>query len=122
MGEAPSEAQLREGLRASAPRLAETLDAVECVWAGAEPGAASDAALREVLFVARMRRVNLDVGYRAPEDERAFLWFDVHQGARSADALERVSLVRRLHAMFERHGDVSPTARTHLLWFARHGH
>ena len=112
--EAPSDAQLREGLRASAPRLAETLAAVECVWAGAEPGAVSDEALRQVLFIACMRRVNLDAGYRAPEDARAHLWFDAHQGARRADTIERVALVRRLHKMFERHGDVSPRARTCL--------
>ena len=112
--EAPSDAQLREGLRASAPRLAETLAAVECVWAGAAPGAVCDEALRQVLCIACMRRVNLDAGYRAPEDARAHLWFDAHQSARRADTIERVALVRQLHKMFERHGDVSPRARTCL--------
>ena len=97
VGEAPSDAQLREGLRASAPRLAETLAAVACVWAGAAPGAVSDKALRQVLCIACMRRVNLDAGYRAPEGARAYLWFDAHQGARRADTVERVALDAHAH-------------------------
>ena len=114
VGEAPDEAALRAGLRVLPVQLPETLAAVECVWGGAAGDGICDDALREVLLVARMRRAGLDAGYRAPEDARAFLWFDVHQGARSADAVERVALVRRLQMMFERHGDAAPGTRTHL--------
>lgn len=108
------EAALRAGLRASAPRLPATLAAVECVWGGTESDGLCEQALGEVLLVARVRRVSLDAGYRAPKDARGFLWFDVHQGARSADAIARAHIVRGLHRMFERHGDALPGTRTHL--------
>ena len=114
VGEAPDEAALRAGLRALRAQLPETLAAVECVWGGAACDGISGDALREVLLVARMRRASLDAGYHAPEDARAFLWFDLHQGARTTDAVERVALVRRLQMMFERHGDALPGTRTHL--------
>ena len=109
-GEGLSETELRSCLAHDANGLVVTLLAVECLWGGVNNDDMPPEAIHQVIAVARIRRARVEGEYRPLEGERQNIWYEVHQGARRPETMERVALLHRLNALFERFARVDPTA------------
>ena len=104
---------LEESVRAhpDLPRM------VELLWDRTDPDEeVSREAARCAVDAAFQRRLGIERDYRPLPGERVNVYFEVHQGARRSQALERVALMRRLHVVLSRCGDVDPmtVASVHL--------
>ena len=109
-GEGLSEAELCACLRQDANGLVVSLLAVECLWGGADDDDVPEEALHQAIAIARIRRARVEGEYRPLEGERQNIWYEVHQGARRPETMERVALIHRLNALFERFAHVDSTA------------
>ena len=91
--------------------LTEMAVAVDVLWGEAEPPESwpSDMA-RYVQRVASDRCYRLQGEYRPLPGERQNLSFEVFQGARRPEALERHGLVARVHRVLQRSADIDPLA------------
>ena len=89
---------------------------VELLWRRTDPheDVSRKAAWYAVDAVFR-RRLCLERGYTALPGERESVYFEVYQGARRPEALERLELARRLHLVLARCGDVEPMAVVSVL-------
>ena len=105
-----SEADFRACLARDVDGLVASLLAVERVWGNVGDGDVPSKALRQAIAIARIRRVRIECEYRPLEGERQNFWYEVHQGKRRPDTMERVVIIHRLNALFERFAHVEPTA------------
>ena len=104
------EAELRACLEGDLEELRAVLFAVEQLWGGPTEHEIPAASLLLALSVLCIRRATLDTEYLPPEGERASVWYEVLQGARRSETLERSRLIWRLNAILVRQGDLDPTA------------
>ena len=109
-GEGLDESELRACLEQDVTGLAVTLLAVECLWGGHEDDGVPAEALRQALAIARVRRARMERDYCPPEGERQNIWYEVHQGVRRSETMERVALIHRLNDVLERYGHIDPSA------------
>ena len=117
------EGVLRLALGKSAEVLPETVRAVDLVWRREEPDA--DVPRRVARHVERavtLRRVELERGFSPLPGERTDLWYEVLNGARRPETVERLELVARTEQALGRVPDVDPIsdALVHLSHAARH--
>ena len=98
---------LEEAVRAhpDLPRM------VELLWDRSDP---DEEVPREAAWyavdAAFQRRLGVERDYRPLPGERQNVYFEIHQGARRAHALEGVALMRRLHLVLCRGGGIDPMA------------
>ena len=97
------EADLRDLLSYGAETLAESARAVESLWGGepCEPIRPSLGA-RLAKDAAFARRARIEQSYDPLPGERRNLFYEVHQGARRPESVERAALIHRMHALLLR--------------------
>ena len=84
---------------------------VELLWDWTEPDEeVPREAARCAVDAAFRRRVGVEAAYCPLPGERLNVYFEVHQGARRAEALARVAVMKRLHVVLCRCGDIDPMA------------
>ena len=107
-GEGLEEPDLRRALRGDLEALPIALRAVEVSWGGSEYAIPSALlpALRDALAVARVRRARLERDYVPPDGERQNIFYEVHQGARRPETMDRYEHLQKLNALFERHSSL----------------
>ena len=93
--------------------LAEMARAVEVLWDDADPPESWPSEMaRHVQRAASERCYRLHGEYRPLPGERRNLSFEVVQGARRPEALERHRLIARVHQVLRRSADIDPLAMT----------
>ena len=118
VGEGLEVPDLRGSLEGDLEALPLALRAVEVLWGGTDyaiPPALLPA-LRDALAIARVRRAKFEQDYVPPEGERQNIFYEVHQGARRPETMDRYRLIKRLNAIFDRYSDLdgSVLACVHL--------
>ena len=109
-GDEVSERNLRECYMEDLEALPIVLRAVEILWAdGSEVPEAVLPALRDAFAILRVRRIQVEHTYRPPEGEQQDHFFEIHQGARRPETLQRVRLLRRLNGILEAHSTLDPS-------------
>ena len=109
-GEGLSEAELRSSLAHDANGLVVNLLAVECLWGADDDDDVPAEAIRQAIAIVRIRRARVEGEYRPLEGERQNIWYEVNQGLRRPETVERVALIHRLNTILERFAHVDPTA------------
>ena len=105
-GDPFTESHLREILAGDEDALPVVLRAVEILCGDSDGSEVPEAvlpALRDAFAILRVRRIQVEHGYRPPESEQQDHFYEIHQGARRPETLQRVRLLRRLNSILERH-------------------
>ena len=92
--------------------LAEMAVAVEVLWDDAEPPEDWPSQMATHVQRVALERCHRLQGYRPLPGERRNLSFEVVQGARRPEALERHGLVARVHEVLRRSADIDPLSMT----------
>ncbi len=112
-GEGLDGATLRACLEQSAGAglLPDMVRAVGRVWGGEEPcELAPSPGAYHARDAAFGRRRALECDWRPLPGEWPNIWYEVHQGARRPETLERAALIRRMHGVLHRCGALDPLA------------
>ena len=93
--------------------LAVGFRAVESFWGSCEFAIPQPLlpALRDALTIARVRRASLAGDYTPPESEHQTIFYEIHQGARRPEAVDRFEQLKKLNAVFERHAHLDPVVQ-----------
>ena len=105
-GDEVSERNLRECYMEDLEALPAVLRAVEILCGDSDGSEVPEAvlpALRDAFAILRVRRIQVEHTYRPPEGEQQNHFYEIHQGARRPETLQRVRLLRRLNSILERH-------------------
>ena len=89
-------------LRDSASRLPQVVDEIERVWGGQQRTGVTQEVARAVASIAVIRHMQVQHGFRPVPGEKASIWFEVHQGIRRPETMERAALLRGLRAVLLR--------------------
>ena len=96
---------------AAAGLLPDMVRAVGRVWGGEEPcELAPSPGAYHARDAAFGRRRALECDWRPLPGEWPNIWYEVHQGARRPETLERAALIRRMHGVLHRCGALDPLA------------
>ena len=89
-------------LRDSASQLPQVVDEIERVWGGGKSTDVAQEVARAVASIAVLRHMQVQRGFRPVPGEKASIWYEVQQGIRRPETMERAELLRRLRAVLLR--------------------
>ena len=100
---------VRDCLRRCASRLPEVVLEIQRLWGGVESMDVSEDVARTVVAMAVIRHQQLQHGFEPLLGARNSIWFEVHQGVRRTETLERAEIIRRMWTVLLR-GEIDPLA------------
>ena len=100
---------VRDCLRRCASRLPEVVLEIRRLWGGVESMDVSEDVARTVVAMAVIRHQQLQHGFEPLLGARNSIWFEVHQGVRRTETLERAQIIRRMWTVLLR-GEIDPLA------------
>ena len=100
---------VRDCLHRCASRLPEVVLEIRRLWGGVESMDVSEDVARTVVAMAVIRHQQLQHGFEPLPGTRNSIWFEVHQGVRRTETLERAEIIRRMWTVLLR-GEIDPLA------------
>ena len=104
-----NEAAVRYCLEGSVDVLPLVVREIERLWGGGPATNVPEEVARQVVRVAVIRRLQVERGFRPIPGERRNIFYEVHQGVRRQETLERVALIHRMHEVLLR-AEIDPMA------------
>ena len=104
-----NEAAVRYCLEGSVDVLPSVVREIERLWGGGPATNVPEEVARHVVRVAVIRRLQVERGFRPIPGERRNIFYEVHQGVRRQETLERVALIHRMHEVLLR-AEIDPMA------------